>query len=76
MSFIEDKIDIEEWKPDLLNLHIKSEPVDHENENISLKQGITDIIVPNLSIKHENVECNELENDPLRIAIKRPSVVV
>ena len=46
MSFIEDKIDIEEWKPDLLNLHIKSEPVDHENENISLKQEITDINFP------------------------------
>ena len=62
MSFIEDKIDIEEWKPDLLNLHIKSEMVDHENKNISLKQEITDIVVPNLSIKHENTEYNELEN--------------
>ena len=70
MSFVEDNIDIEEWKPDLLNLCVKSEPVDLENKNISLKQEIPDIIVPNLSIKHENTESNGLENDPLSIAIK------
>ena len=70
MNLIEDKLDIEEWKPDLLNICVKSEPRECSNENVSVKLEIPEIVVSNLSIKYENIECNELENDPLSIAIK------
>ena len=70
MSFGEENIDFVELKPDLQNVQIKTEAVDYiSNESVSVKQEISEIVIPNISIKEENFEYNDLEKDPLSINI-------
>ena len=67
MSFGEENFNFVELKPDLQNVQIKTEAVDYSNEFVSVKQEISEIAIPNLSIKEENFEYNDLEKDPLSI---------
>ena len=68
MNFKDEEIDIKDWKPESIIENVKSETGESLDETVPLKQqDISEVLIPNLLVKQENLEKNELEDDRLNI---------